>query len=135
MDNWPEALAGLAVDWNLAIVKNRKTMNRRPILEADNSGRLGHKSPFHEISRKINYVLVQWLCQTTASQFPNPNDTRDILFCHCFSYMLKSQSSAGLQQGKSIPEADSTGCSAEFSRMRLGAVCQQNHLVITQLQF
>lgn len=135
MDNWPEALAGLAVDWTLAIVKNRKTINRRPILEADNSGRLGHKSPFHEISRKINDVLVQWLCQTTASQFPNPNDTRDALCCHCFPYMLRSQSSAGLQQEKSILEADSACCSAVFSRMRPGTVCQQNHLIITQLQF
>lgn len=132
MDNWPEALVGLAVDWNHAIVKNKKTMNRRLILEAENSGRLEHKSPFYEISRKINDVLVQWLCQTTASWFPNL-DRRDVLFCHCFSYMLKSQSSAGLQQEKSIPEADSTCCSAEFNRMRLGPVCQQNHLTTIQL--
>lgn len=106
------------VFWSLVFVKSRKTINnpRRPILEAENSGILGHQSPFHETSRKINDVLVQWLCQTTASQFHNPNDTREVLFCPCFSYMLKSQSSVGLQQRKSIPEAYITCCSAEFSR-------------------
>lgn len=73
-----------------------------PVLEAENSRILGYQSLFHEISRKINDVLVQRLCQTTVSQFHNLTDTREVSFCHCFSYMLKSKSSVGLQQRKKV---------------------------------
>lgn len=79
------------------------------------------------ISRKINDVLVQQLCQTTVIQFHNFNDTREVSFCPYFSYMLKSKSSVGLQQRKPIPECDTTCCSEDFSiLMWLDAVCQQN---------
>jgi hypothetical protein len=43
------------------VVKGRKTNDRpkRPLLEAENSVILGHQSLCHDLSRKINDVLVQ----------------------------------------------------------------------------
>lgn len=52
---------------------------------------------------KFQERLMMSLCNGFAKQqFHNPNDAREVLFCCCFSYMLKSQSSVGLQQRKKV---------------------------------
>lgn len=120
----------------LSVSKSRETDDRpkRPFLEAKTSWILGHRALCHEISRKINDVLVQQLCQTTVIQFHNFNDTREVSFCPCFSYMLKSKKSSKIAAEKPVPECDTT-CSEDFSMMWLDAACQQNRLIITWHQF
>lgn len=77
----------------------------------------------HEISRKMNDVPV--LCQTTVlSRVHNFNDTREVSFCHDFFLYVKEQKFSRIAAEKVHLQCDTTCCSAEFSRMGLGAVCQ-----------